>query len=78
MIGLQSNHLGSNYPIESEVCERCESKENLTKHHVKDKITFVKTGQIEILCRGCHDNEERQLESKGMLGKRVATKRRES
>lgn len=43
--------------IEKEKCEKCGSKENLTKHH---KIPYARGGtddpsNIQILCRDCHD-----------------------
>ena len=64
------SHLGSNYPIESVVCEKCGTDQNLSKHHVKDEISFIESGEIKILCRDCHNKEERILEAKGLLGKR--------
>lgn len=50
-------------------CSECGIDENLTKHHVKD-IYGIKTGEIQILCRSCHDEVEKKYAYEGRLGKK--------
>lgn len=45
-------------PLEGKACIQCQTNVNLTRHHVK-KLSGEKTGEIQILCRRCHDSIER-------------------
>ena len=49
-------------------CEECGSKDNLSIHHVKN-IYGIKTGEIQSLCRPCHDLIELEYEKNGIFGK---------
>lgn len=40
-------------------CNRCGTMENRTRHHKKNKYG-KRTGEIEILCRPCHDIADKE------------------
>lgn len=47
-------------------CSNCGTWERLTRHHVKD-MEGIKTGEIVILCRPCHDEVEIQYRREGRI-----------
>lgn len=47
-------------------CENCFKKKKLTKHHLKDH-KGNKTGEIQLLCRDCHDIAEDEYVEKGIV-----------
>ena len=47
-------------------CKRCGIQDNLTKHHLKNSYGS-KTGEIEILCRKCHDIAEKEYIDQGII-----------
>jgi hypothetical protein len=47
-------------------CAKCGTIDNLTRHHLK-YLNGKKTGEIEILCRACHDKIEQQYHIIGIL-----------
>jgi hypothetical protein len=49
-------------------CKKCNVKTNLTRHHLKNKWGG-KTGEMEILCRACHDMEEKRYIQLGIITK---------
>ena len=51
------------------ICVECGATEQLTKHHGKD-YRGIPTGEIQSLCRLCHDNIELQYCLDGRLGKK--------
>ena len=51
-------------------CEVCGTKDRLTKHHVKNDYGS-KTGDIQILCRECHDAIEEQYWREGKIKAQV-------
>lgn len=46
-------------------CNRCGTLNNLTEHHLKDKSGY-RTGEIEILCRSCHNIAEKEYKEQGI------------
>jgi len=51
---------------QKEVCPKCKQLRYMTRHHVKDS-KGRKTGEIEIMCRDCHDEVEEKYRLYGML-----------
>ena len=47
-------------------CERCDTKKSLTRHHIKD-LLGRKTGEVEILCRDCHNEAEEEYIMLGII-----------
>jgi hypothetical protein len=47
-------------------CQMCNIDRCLTRHHVKSQ-RGVKTGDIQILCRDCHDEVEEIYRINGMI-----------
>lgn len=52
----------------NDICSKCELECEITKHHVKD-VDGIKTGEIQYVCRECHDGIELQYYLEGRLGK---------
>lgn len=52
-------------PKEKEPCPKCGQLRYMTKHHLKDE-DGIKTGDVEIMCRDCHDDAEEEYRLKGI------------
>ncbi len=50
---------------EKERCPKCNELRYMTRHHVKDELGR-KTGDIEIMCRDCHDDVEEDYNKRGI------------
>ena len=48
-----------------EKCPKCGQIRYMTKHHVKDELGR-KTGEIEKMCRDCHDDVEADYNKRGI------------
>lgn len=48
-----------------EKCPKCGQIRYITKHHVKDNFGR-KTGEIEKMCRDCHDDVEADYNKRGI------------
>ncbi len=48
-----------------EKCPKCDQIRYMTKHHVKDDLGR-KTGEIEKMCRDCHDDVEADYNKRGI------------
>lgn len=46
-------------------CPKCNQIRYMTKHHVKDDLGR-KTGEIEKMCRDCHDEVEEDYNNRGI------------
>ena len=60
------------------VCNNCKTPHNLTRHHLKVKNNTKngeKTGEIEILCRDCHDKIEAEYNKKGIISTNFMSKK---
>jgi len=64
-VGRKHNKYG--VPLDKP-CARCNTRHNLTRHHIKNKAGR-RTGKIIILCRECHDLAEERYEEEGIAGK---------
>jgi len=51
---------------QKEKCPKCDQIRYMTKHHVKDELGR-KTGEIEKMCRDCHDEVEEEYRLCDML-----------
>ncbi len=49
-----------------EKCPTCSQIRYMTKHHVKDNLGR-KTGEVQNMCRDCHDDIEEEYRLYGML-----------
>jgi len=49
-------------------CYDCSAKDNLTRHHLKNP-KGMKTGEIRILCRDCHNAAEESYRLYGITHK---------
>jgi len=54
------------YETEGKPCAVCNTTEKLTRHHLKD-LAGNRTGEIQILCSGCHDNVENYYRKLGIV-----------
>lgn len=61
------------YEKHKKPCEFCKTIYNLTQHHIKNRFG-EKTGEIQILCRKCHDIVEEDYEKLGMIKHRPMSK----
>lgn len=59
------NH-GFSYEKYGKPCADCGAINGLTRHHLKDNNGF-KTGEIQILCRPCHDEAELEYQKLGII-----------
>ena len=51
---------------QKEKCPKCDQIRYMTRHHVKDHLGR-KTGEIQKMCRDCHDEVEEEYRLHGML-----------
>jgi len=51
---------------QKEKCTICNQIRYMTRHHVKDK-RGRKTGEIQKMCRDCHDEIEEEYRLQGMI-----------
>jgi len=51
---------------QKEVCPNCKQLRYMTRHHVKDS-KGRKTGEIQRICRDCHDEVEEEYRLYGMI-----------
>lgn len=49
-----------------EKCPKCNELRYITRHHVKNS-KGIKTGEIEKMCRNCHDEVEESYRLYGMI-----------
>ena len=49
-----------------EKCPKCDQIRYMTKHHVNDHLGR-KTGEIQKMCRDCHDEIEEEYRLYGMI-----------
>lgn len=55
------------------ICPKCSKNKTLTKHHILPRTHFKGSSKIVYLCRTCHDELEKYIESvegKNRKGKR--------
>jgi len=52
--------------LNQKICEGCSKKKKLTNHHLKD-LQGNKTGEIQRLCRDCHDIAEDKYVQLGIV-----------
>ena len=50
---------------QKEKCPNCNQIRYMTKHHVKDNLGR-KTGEIQKMCRDCHDEVEEDYNNRGI------------
>lgn len=55
-----------------EMCPKCGQIRYMTRHHIKDNFG-KKTGEIQIMCRDCHDEIEEEYK---LLGKVITAKKK--
>jgi len=51
---------------QKEKCPKCNQIRYMTKHHIKDHLGR-KTGEVEKMCRDCHDEIEEEYRLHGMI-----------
>ena len=51
---------------EKDECPKCHQLRYMTRHHVKNS-KGVKTGEIQKMCRDCHDEVEEEYRLYGMI-----------
>lgn len=62
---------------EKEVCPNCNQLRYMTRHHVKNR-NGKKTGEIQRICRDCHDEIEEEYRLYGMTKPNVTQKKTKS